>query len=106
MKDNLITDLSTLTTIPKVTLQELCNLACQSIAHCATNLDLDDVAEVDIGMGNLYIGRYAGEVRYKFVPSPTLEHDVNLALSGNSPLIKRCEDTLVSRITNTYKTMF
>lgn len=103
---NLIDDLSKLTTIQKASLQSLCDKAEMCISHSASFLEEGDVATIDIGIGDLHIGYLDGVVRYKFIPSTSLEKSVAQALQGNSQLLQECEQALVNKITNTYKTLF
>lgn len=103
---NLIDDLSELTTIQKTSLQALCDKAEMCISHSASFLGEGDVASIDIGIGDLHIGYVDGVIKYKFIPSASLENSVMQALQGNSTLIQTCEQTLVNKITNTYKTLF
>lgn len=103
---NLIEDLSELTTIQKTSLQALCDKAEMCISHSASLLEEGDVASIDIGIGDLHIGCIDGAIKYKFIPSTSLENSIAQALQGNSTLIQTCERALVSKITNTYKTLF
>lgn len=103
--NSLTNDLSKITTIPELTLNKLSDKAQMCIAHAALNLG-DDPVSIDIGIGTLTIGNRCGEIRYKFIPSKSLEQAVSQAVSGYDSLTMTCEQILVDRIINTYKTMF
>lgn len=106
VKYDLIGDLSKLTTIPKNSLAKLSNVAQKVIANDVYSTMIrskDDVAEVNIGFGILYIGIKDG-IQYKFVPSPEFEDILKEVVNDRvDPLKIEIEETLVSRILNAYK---
>ena len=55
--NNIITDVSTVTTIPEVALQNLNDIYQEAIAYCVLENvhDNSPITEVDIGLGILYI---------------------------------------------------
>lgn len=103
---DLIGDLSKLTTIPKNSLAKLSNVAQKVIANDVYSTMIksrDDVSEVNLGFGVLYIGIKDG-IQYKFVPSPEFETSLKEVVNNKiDPLKIEIEETLVSRILNAYK---
>lgn len=105
---NLIEDLSILTSLSKSTLGDISLMAESAICHAMVEsvLDRDDYAEIDIGIGTLYIKNYEDGLHYKFVPTQHLDSALkNSIKSKRSTLNKRADETLVNRINKTYKEM-
>lgn len=99
-------DLAQLTTIP---VRQLDRLAVRG-GYCTANAVYEavqageDVAEVDTGIGILRIFKDPQGIHYVFIPSTELDREVRGAFKGQkSPLSTAIEETLVDRITNTYK---
>lgn len=75
---DIIKDLSTLTTIPEKALNKLG----QKIIYCvceAIQEDLiqeNDITELDLGIGILYIKQDGNQAKYKFVPSDNFNKSV------------------------------
>ena len=106
---SLITDLSTITTIPVSTLEKLHDKQQLCILHKVSENEKkgEPITYVDIGYGTLYIKHENDELRYKFIPSKSFEKDLKeVILSGQSPLISKAEEALKDKITNTYKDLF
>lgn len=106
--NNLINDLSTLTTISSDSIKRLVNLS--NVCICDTieedKLQNKDVSEIDIGIGVLYILISSETVKYKFIPSKELETNINTTIrKGVNPMEKFVETSLINKITNTYKDM-
>ena len=106
---NLITDLSTVTTIPESALSRLCE-KCENIISYSVYESMQDseqVVSVDIGIGILYINIQEDIIEYKFVPSSNLEQKVLQTSEGKyKPLIGEVEKTLKNRILSVYKELF
>ena len=103
---DIINDLSTLTTIPYVSLERLVDLSVACISHSIEESLLDDetYTVVDIGVGRLSIKVEDNTILYKFIPSTKLEDTIRQTiLSGKSPLTVKVEETLKDKITKTYK---
>ena len=103
---DIINDLSTLTTIPYVSLERLVDLSVACISHSIEESLLDDetYTMVDIGVGRLGIKVEDNTILYKFIPSTKLEDTIRQTiLSGKSPLTVKVEETLKDKITKTYK---
>ena len=71
---DIINDLSTLTTIPYVSLERLVDLSVACISHSIEESLLDDetYTVVDIGVGRLSIKVEDNTILYKFIPSTKL----------------------------------
>jgi hypothetical protein len=104
--NNLIEDISKLTTIPDNVLYKLVekSLYCISDAVEDTVLEQKKIVEIDIGIGTLYLELNAENVRYKFVPNKELESAIKDTIINKRNLLKDAlETTLITKITNTYK---
>ena len=109
MKSSMKKELSTLTTINPNVLSKLFDkeLWCISNAVEQAVANKDNLAEIDLEIGTLYIQIDEETIRYKFIPSPTLERAViNTVSYGHNSLIANLEQSLVNKITNTYKDFF
>lgn len=102
--------LSILTTIDAKTLSKLCEKASWCICDGLYLESLNNVYRCffDIGIGTVGIDYSAGDVvRYNFVPSKEFEKSVISTISnGESPLKGKVEQSLVRKITETYKDLF
>jgi hypothetical protein len=103
---DLIYDISLLTSVPYKTLKNLCDKGNECICHSI----LENVKEsnvetaIDIGIGQLTVVVDGDEIHYKFKPSAKLEEMLIDTISNdNDPLVTHIEQSLVSRILNTYK---
>lgn len=109
MKSSIKRDLSTLTTISPGVLSKLFDKEVWCISNVIeqTLANQDNIAEIDLEIGTLYIQIDEETIRYKFVPSAQLEKAViSTVSSGNNSLIANLEASLVNKITNTYKDFF
>jgi len=109
VKFNIKKELSTLTTISPSVLSKLFDkeIWCISNAVEQSLAAQDNIAEIDLDIGTLYIQVSEETIRYKFIPSPLLEKTViNTVSSGHNSLIASLETSLVNKITNTYKDFF
>lgn len=60
--------------------------------------------EINIGVGTLLISDDQDIVKYKFIPSESLEESINETLrTGKSPLELKLEKSLLNKIIKTYK---
>lgn len=103
---NLVEDISKLTTIPDGVLNKLVKKAlyCISDEIEESILEQKRFAEIDIGIGTIYLELNSENVRYKFIPSKELEVAVKDTIVNKRNLLQdTLEMTLVTRITNTYK---
>lgn len=106
--NNLINDVSTLTTIPIENLKELVHLSNVCICDIVEEdkLKNKEVCEIDIGIGTLYILISNESKKYKFIPSKELDTNINTTIrKGVNPMTRLVESTLVDKIINTYKDM-
>lgn len=106
MISKLTQDLSAITGIPKLTLDNLVEKADTCIAHSLyeTFLKKEVLTEIDIGIGMLYIKLEGNQIKYKFIPSEKLEQFISFSLvNKESPLILDAEKALKTRVEKTYK---
>jgi hypothetical protein len=106
---NLLDDLCVLTTIAPTNFGKLVKLSeavlCHSLAESLR--DKKEFAEVDIGIGMLYIKNTEDGLKYKFIPSEHLSATMDTtARTKNSPLGLKVDEVLGKRIMNTYKDLF
>lgn len=103
---DLNTDLSIVTTIPKLTLEKLNqNAICCITSFVAESLlDEETITNIDIGIGILTIKVEDNCVKYSFTPNSMLENQItDSVLYGDVPIIKKLEDSIVNKIVHTYK---
>lgn len=108
MKD-LIQDISTLTTIAKYNLDNLVNKSISIISHDVEESLRDEanITSIDIGIGVLHINHEQGIIKYKFIPSKSLDNTVcETYKNKQSALALEIDKALGERINNTYKDLF
>ena len=108
MKTDINKDLSTLTTVNKSVFSKLNSkiMWCISNCVCESVKNREDYAEIDLGYGTLVIYFSDNEIRYRFIPSQTLEKAiVNTVVNERNDLVVNIENSLVSKLTNVYKTL-
>ena len=109
MKSDLKKDLSVLTTINELSLSRIQNKVNWCICDIVekTVYNHENVAEIDLGFGTLVINITENEVKYKFIPSKSLEKNiVSTVVDEKNPLTFVLEDNLVNKITNIYKDLW
>ena len=107
--NNLIEDLSIITTIPRITLEQLMDKCNNIICHAVyeTYIKGDVHTCIDVGLGKLSIVITEEGILYKFIPTETFEESIHQTiLSKKSPLTKAVEEGLVSRIETARKELF
>lgn len=103
---NLIEDISKLSNIPQSILNKLVNIAKFCVCDCLieTKLKNESLSEIDLGLGKLNILVSEDQIEYQFIPSRSLEKNIKTAVIKNkNPLEIAVEDSLNTRIKNTYK---
>lgn len=103
---DLVSDISLLTTLPDKTLRKLCDKGNECICHNVLEALQEDNNEIniDISIGTLKILIEDDELHYRFIPSNKLEEMLIQSIStGKDPLITHIEESLTSKILNTYK---
>jgi hypothetical protein len=108
MTKRIVDDVSTLTSISKLALENLvekCNICiCHDVFEEVSVGN--DLIDIDIGIGMLYIKLEDGMIKYKFIPSKKLEESVQKTVSNKeSPLVGILDTTLKDRIENAYKNL-
>lgn len=105
---DILEDVSTLTMIPKDALIKLSDKMIWCICNQLEEdkLKTNDISELNIGIGTLLVQNQEDVIRYKFIPSDTLESSVIKTINdGTNPLKERLEKRLIQKILNTYKTI-
>ena len=103
---NIVKDVSALSTIQDKVIYKLLDKFTYSICEAVEEAVIadDDVVVLDIGIGELTIKLSEDGIRYKFIPSQKLEEGVkNTFIYRQNLLEKTLEESLVNRLTNTYK---
>ena len=104
---SLLNDLSILTTIPLPSLERLSKLTESCICDevdSGMNMDKQQVVELNLGIGELIIANIDNQLKYKFIPSKSLETNLKETItSGKNPLIKALETSLADKFEFTYK---
>lgn len=103
---NVVHDLSVLTNVPETYVEKLLQkttyVICEQIKE-----DLiadEEVSEIDLYIGKLYI-KYSGEeIRYKFIPSETLQSAVQSTVNNKLNLLEnKLNEALVKKFVQLYK---
>ena len=103
---NLIDDLSTLTNVSDKTLLKFVPVSNYCISHAVYEAicSYEEVAVMDVGIGELHIKIDNDKLAYKFIPSKDLESMLIKTVSKNcSPIISKLELNLQKRIDAAYK---
>lgn len=107
--NNLIQDLSTLTTIPEDALLKLKDKIIWVICDSAESelLSGEGLIKVDLGIGTLLLSiSEDDEILYKFIPSANLEDALKETfINKKNPLKLKLEKLLANKIIKTYKDM-
>lgn len=102
-------DMSTLTTIPKLTLDELSNKTENYMLHevHSTLLNHEVLTEFNIGYGTLSIVTDADYIQYTFTPSKSFESKMIECVKYNKDyLIESLEKKLEDKIHIAYKDLY
>lgn len=109
MDVNIKEDLSTLTTINESVFTKLVN----KIEWCISDgvekaiKSGENQVNIDFDLGTLMINFDNEQIRYKFKPSQKLEKAVtNTVVNERNDLVLNIEESLISKLTNTYKNFF
>lgn len=108
MNAKLTEDLSAVSNIPKLTLDKL--LTCAESLMAATVSDSikegSSTSVIDLVFGQLYIKLEDDSIKYKFVPSTSLNTAIKqVATGGENPVIKKLEKALAEKIESAYKNL-
>ena len=106
---SIIDDLQKLTNIPKSSLEQLVDKVNYIISHAVfeSMKSKENFTEIDVGIGFINILHEGDCIKYKFIPSSTLEKRICSTIrSDESPLIDKVESTLQQKVMNVYKTLF
>lgn len=109
MDVNIKEDLSTLTTINESVFTKLVN----KIEWCISDgiekaiHNGENQVNVDIDLGTLIISFDNDQIKYKFRPNQRLEKVItNAVVNERNDLVLNIEESLVSKLINTYKNFF
>lgn len=109
MDVNIKEDLSTLTTINESVFTKLVN----KIEWCISDgvekaiKSGENQVNIDFDLGTLMINFDNEQIKYKFKPSQKLEKIVtNTVVNERNDLVLNIEESLISKLTNTYKNFF
>lgn len=105
-KIDLLNDLSTLTGVSKLSLQNLCEKANLAISHGVFEKlqSHEPQIEFDVGIGSLYIRLEGDSIKYKFLPSKELEETVAFTVKNKEcALTNKVDKALGDRIENAYR---
>lgn len=104
--NNVINETATLTTIPEKALNKLM----QKMTYCIcedvyeSHLAEEEVTQVDIGIGVLYIKYVAGETKWRFIPSANLNDAVtSVYKNGLNLMDSTLNSALAKKFTEAYK---
>ena len=103
---NIIDDISTLTTIPKTTIENLMDVEAVAISHCVYESLCNELCEtdVDIGIGILHISYVGDEIKLKLDPSPKFTNLLVLcSMKDTDPLTLKIDTSLRAKIDRIYK---
>lgn len=103
---NIVKDLSTLTTIEEENLNKLVEKELWCICSYVEEMinSKENFCDIDLGIGTLTISIMDNQLKFKFIPSQTLEQGVrDTIVNEKSPLRLSLEKSLVNKISNIYK---
>lgn len=102
-------ELTELTCVAERNYDRIFDLIKSIISHeiAESLINKDDYATIDLGFGTLYVKNVDNEPKYKFIPYDDLDNIVRKTYrTGKSRLVNKVDETISSRIMNTYKDLF
>lgn len=103
MMDNIIKDVSVLTTIPESSLTKIFDRVEDAIIHGVLENN-NNIYQADIGIGSLEIQFKGDDTKFIFEPSTRFKDKLKHAYEDKEDaLIKSAEQRLIYKIVNTYK---
>ena len=108
MKNDLLNDVSILSTIPKKYLIKLTQkeILCINDYIAEATIANENSVDIDIGIGDLLISwdEKNNRLQYYFTPSDELNENVRATIANKQNILESTlEDNLASKIVNTYK---
>ena len=106
---DVLKDVSTITNIPEKYLLKITEAEKYSICESITELNLlnDVMEEFDLGIGKLIICLEDEIVKYKFIPSESLENTIKDSIkSGKNEFELKLDSSLCSRVESLYRDLF
>ena len=104
--NNIVEDVSKLTTIPEKTLNKLNQKFIYSICEQIQEdlLEEKEISELDIGLGTLYIKYTDDQIKYKFIPNADLEKAVyNTVIKKLNLMETSLNESLAKKFIDVYK---
>ena len=105
-KIDVLNDLSVLTEVSKLSLQNLADKSILAISHGVFEgiQNQESQTEFDIGIGILYIRLEGDAIKYKFIPSKNMEETIAYTVKNKtSALAIKADRALGERIENAYR---
>ena len=106
--NSLIKDISDITNVKEYNLEILNDIAISILSYDIVE-DLkskNNVSEIDIGIGYLYITKEDNIIKYKFIPNSKLEKTIVKSYNGTNMLVEKIDDALNDRIMSSFKELF
>ena len=107
MQQNLLRDISALTSVSLKTINKMEHLAELCICDYLNELDMqanDDIVNINIGFGTVSMLIIDDSIQYQFVPSYSLEQKMISTIENKcTPLIDTAETNLENKLLTTYK---
>lgn len=103
---NLKNDLCALTGVSVESTDKVLTLCEDILCHCVIEdiKSKEQLTQIDIGIGTLYIRRDGDLIKYKFIPSEGFDNKVATAYrTGESPLIAKAAKSLRLKFDRAYK---
>ena len=102
--NNIIKDVSILTTIPENSINKIFDRVEDAIIHGVCELENTNEYQADISIGNLVMNFEEDSISFKFIPSDRFKDKLIHAYEDKEDaLIKSVESRLIYKIVNTYK---
>jgi hypothetical protein len=106
MTRDLKNDLCAITGVSDDSANKVVRLCEDILCHCVFEsiTDKEQLTQVDIGIGELYIRRDGDLIKYKFIPNDEFDNKVrNTYKNGASPLIIKANKSLKLKFDRAYK---
>jgi len=106
---NIDKDLSSVTGVPKNTLNKIFSKSASIISHnlLETLNKGENTLTIDIGIGTLSLNYFDDILKYKFEPSYRLEKIlIDTVTSNKDYLMEEAEESIREKINNSYKDLF
>lgn len=104
---DIVKDMATLTTIPEKSLnkfyRKMIFCICEGVAEDLLNED-NEISEMNIGIGTLYIKHSGGDIKYHFIPNDLLEKYMQQTVVNKKNVLEDLlNDALAKKFMEVYK---